>query len=174
MTAPVVHRRDPVGSGARTAQAATARRPDRGAHLAAVGLGAVLVAMGSADLLLGFYPAFWGNPEWVFTTILGVFTGTPTMAIGMGAMVVGSVGADRRSLLVVALVLNALVFLILLGLAIPFAGAARVALGVADPGVHEGVVRALTRGVVYAAGFIAFHGWLALLAGRRLRSPAGR
>lgn len=165
MTAPVVQRRETTLAGA----AATAASP-RGAYSATAGLGALLAAMGSADLLLSFYPSFWSNPEWVFTTVLGVFTGLPTVGIGLGAVAVGAVGAGRRPLLLAAVLLNAIMLLILVGLIVPLAGATRVALGVADPSVHEGVVRALTRGLVYAAGFIAFHGWLAVLAERRRRA----
>lgn len=133
-------------------------------------VGALLTAMGGADLLLSFYPAFWSNPEWVFTTVLGVYTGLPTVAIGLAAMVVGGAGASRRRLLLAAAFLNGVMFLLLAGLAVPFAGAAGVALGVTDPGVHAGVVRALVRGTVYAAGFMIFHGWLSLLATRYWRA----
>lgn len=58
-------------------------------------VGFVLAAMGSADLLLTWYPFDFGNTEWEFGTVTQSFNGLPTVTLGMGLWMASSIVAER-------------------------------------------------------------------------------
>jgi hypothetical protein len=134
-------------------------------------LGFALFVVGGTDLLLSWFPARFGNPEWEFGTITAALNSMPAPLMGLTLLLVAALQSESvvwaRILSVVMLVWAvALVGLaVIYGLTIPLA-----AKGFDVPNIGLGLKRAIGKSLVQLVVYPVAMLWLGIRGLKLARS----
>jgi hypothetical protein len=143
----------------RTVHAATSTRlTDSSWRLLGV-FGVILALIGAADILLQWYPATFGSPEWEFGTIAVTLGSLPVLTLGLAAMQASFLArGSRRGTLtvalgfaVLALVVAAAYLLFLLNVPVVLKSAS----GPAVLAVQKAIVCTSVMGLGFGVGFVS-------------------
>lgn len=141
----------------------------RVARLALVA-GAFIIALGWVDILVGWFPLGFGSPEWEFGFVSATVDGLPFSTVGVVTALLGAMASGSRLGLRIVTLWSGWVVLVLLACGGLYTLTVPVALGALGP---EGLELPLTRAVVKTSTlmvlYLAFYGWMGLLAFGQLR-----
>jgi hypothetical protein len=133
--------------------------------------GLAFLLVGTADLVILWYPLHFGNATWEFGTIVPTLNGLPGPTIGLSLMAAAAVakGQAGRAKLFAAVFL--LIALVVVSLGLVFATVAPVALGALPAGSLElfGLKRATVKAVVQILVYPTVFAWMGIVIWRRMR-----
>lgn len=143
------------------------RTPDPGQAWSILGgAGAMLALVGWTDVALLWVPPNFGNVEWEFATLSGMFDALPLATLGLVGMAAGAAARDgRRVLRAMSIVLPCISFLLLGAFAVYALGAV-VAWQSVEQEMRVVLLRALVKTSVVAVLYIVLYGWLGLRCAR--------
>lgn len=126
-------------------------------------IGIVILAVGSADIVLTWYPTSFGDFEWEFGTVSASFNGLPTVTLGMGLWLAAALKGGRRRLSLALSAGFALLAVLVVLAAMLYATTAPVALSsvagtAVEIGLKKAVAKTTIQGLFYPIGFLLI-GW---------------
>jgi len=125
-----------------------------------VALGAALAAVGWVDLALLWYPIHFGTLEWEFGTASSLFDGLALGTVGLGALALGALGRDWRSLgrwLAIVCIVIAIALLAVYGL---YWRDSALVQQYAPPESRPILRKAVLKATLFAAIYVALYAWL--------------
>jgi|SRR5687767_9336572 len=134
-------------------------------------LAGAFVAVGATDLLLGWIPLQFGNPQWEFGSVSAFFDGLPVFSLGLALLLCAAV--ERGSAVQIRVIGTVFIVLaaIILSLAALYATLVPLALkSLPDPAVRQGLLKAISKTFVQAIAYPVAFGWIGIKAYRRARS----
>jgi hypothetical protein len=114
--------------------------------------GFLFFVVGTADLLLLWYPAFFGDAVWEFGTITGMFNGLPAPTIGLAMLAASALARGKAGSARLLAVVLGLIALIVIVVAVLYLTDVPVALrgSGSDPLVLVGIKKAIAKTAVQA------------------------
>src|SRR5688572_916458 len=83
-------------------------------------IGLLLVVAGLVDVLLALYPPHFGEPTWRFTVLASVANGLPLPLVGLLTATMAALASERPGRSTVALIMNVIAAIGLLGIMLVF------------------------------------------------------
>jgi hypothetical protein len=134
--------------------------------------GAVFFLIGSADQLLAFVPATFGNQEWEFGTISSYLDAMPLPALGATLFMAAGMALGRRWMVKTGSVVLVLMSALIVALLVLYVTIVPVALkAVNDPAIRFGLKKAIVKGLGQSLGYPVVFLALAVKAWRHSREP---
>jgi len=134
-------------------------------------LGLLFAGVGWLDVLLTWYPPFWGGAEWEFGTVTASFNGLPVPALGMGLLLASAIALGRPWMVRVLAVALAVIAIMLAAAALLYVTNVPIALKtVEEPlirtGLKKAIVKTLGQSVAYPIVFL----WVAVKSWRHAKA----
>ena len=134
-------------------------------------VGFAFVLIGGVDMLLAWYPAAFGSPEWEFGTVASTLNGLPLPTLGLMLIMASGVAQGRVWMARGASVTMIGLVVILVAIGILFITVVPLALqAVSNPLARTGILKAIAKSSVLLVLYPALFSWVALLGFRRTRA----
>jgi hypothetical protein len=136
--------------------------------------GLLFFIVGTTDIGLLLYPAFFGNAQWEFGTVTNFLNGLPATTIGLAMVAASALARDRvRSARLSAMIMGLFALLVIVG-SVLYLTVVPIALRESSPnalvllGIKKSIVKTTVQALVYPVVLIA----MAVVVWRRARGAS--
>ena len=134
-------------------------------------VGLAFVLIGGVDLVLTWYPAAFGSPEWEFGTVASTLNAMPLPLLGLTMSMAAGLAQGRVWVARGASVAMLVFVVVLIVVGILFITVVPLALqSVANPLARTGILKVIAKSSVLLVIYPALFCWVALLGFRRTRA----